>query len=151
MSENQSNENRTTPFGLWRYGDDFRKAAIAVASTNPHRMFMPYYFLVGQSIELSLKAFLLTRGLSLKELKGDFGHDLKALLQRAQKNELRREVRLDTGEKGAIDLLGYEYLARRFQYIKTGTVMLPESDLTQSAADKLSNGLEECCRQATTF
>ena len=142
--------NRTTPYGMWRYGDDFRKAALAVLSHHNERAFMPYYFLLGQSIELFLKAFLLGRCMPLKELRSrKYGHNLKALLDEARRRKLGREVKLEEVHCAAIHLLGIEYLDRRFQYIQTGTMYLPEAWLAQEAEDKLSSGLEPYCRKVT--
>ena len=140
----------TTPYGMWRYGNDFRKAALAVSSHYNDRAFMPYYFLLGQSIELSLKAFLLGRGVSLKELRSKkYGHDLKALLDEARRHRLGLEVKLENTHCAVIHLLGIEYLDKRFQYIRTGLMHLPDIWLAQEAADKLSNGLEDYCRKVT--
>lgn len=50
---------KITSYGMWRYGNDFRKAVLAVRVRHNDRPFMPYYFLLGQSIELSLKPFLM--------------------------------------------------------------------------------------------
>jgi hypothetical protein len=56
---------------------------------------MPYYFLLGQSIELSLKAFLLGRGVPLKELRSrKYGHNLETLLDEARRRKLGLEVKL---------------------------------------------------------
>ena len=143
--------NRTTPFGMWRYGDDFRKAAIAVLSVHNDRHFMPYYFLLGQSIELSLKAFLLARGMNLKELKRNYGHDLKKLLDASRRRKLGNEAKLDGIHCGVIHILGIEYLDRRFQYIRTGGMQLPEAWIAQEAADRLSKGLKKYCYERTSF
>lgn len=143
-------DDRTTPLGMWRYGNDFRKAALAVLSSYNDRAFMPYYFLLGQSIELSLKAFLLGCGVSLKELRRkNYGHDLKALLHEAHRRRLGLEVKLENTHCAVIHLLGIEYLDKRFQYIRTGSMHLPDARLAQEAADKLSNGLEDYCRKVT--
>jgi len=143
--------NRTTPFGMWRYGDDFRKAAVAVLSVHNDRHFMPYYFLLGQSIELSLKAFLLARGMELEELRKKYGHNLKKLLDESRRRKLGTEVKLDQVHCGAIHILGIEYLGRRFQYIRTGGMLLPEAWLAQEAADKLSQGLKKYCYKKTKW
>ena len=48
-------------------------------SSKPTPFVVPY--LIGHSIELSLKSFLLSRGLKIDELRGrKYGHDLSALL-----------------------------------------------------------------------
>ena len=142
--------DRTTPYGMWRYGNDFRKAALAVLSHYNDRAFMPYYFLIGQSIELSLKAFLLGRGMSLKELRSKkYGHDLKALLDEAHRLRLRSEVKLENVHCAVINLLGIEYLDKRFQYIQTGMMHLPDCPRAQEVADRLSEGLKDYSRKIT--
>jgi hypothetical protein len=142
-------DERTTPYGMWRYGDDFRKAALAVLHVYNDREFMPYYFLLGQSIELSLKAFLLGRGLSLGDLRSKkYGHNLKALLDEAIRQQLESEVPMTAADCAVIHLLGIEYVGRRYQYIRTGRMMLPEISIVQRAADKLLAGLEPFCKNA---
>ena len=145
-------DDRTTPYGMWRYGNDFRKAALAVSSHYNDRAFMPYYFLLGQSIELSLKAFLLGCGVSLEELRSKkYGHNLKALLDEARRRRIDLEVKLENTHCTVIRLLGIEYLDKRFQYIQTGLMHLPDARLAQEAADNLSNGLEDYCRNVTAL
>ena len=135
---------------MWRYGNDFRKAALAIQSKHNDHAFMPYYFLLGQSIELSLKAFLLGRGVPLKELRSrKYGHNLKALLDESRRRKLGLEVKLENTHCTVIHLLGIEYLDKRFQYIQTGMMYLPEAWLAQEATDKLSRGLEQYCRKLT--
>jgi hypothetical protein len=143
-------DERTTPYGMWRYGNDFRKAALAVLDHHNDRTFMPYYFLLGQSIELSLKAFLLGRGLSLSDLRSrKFGHNLKAIADEARRHRIDLEVKLENFHYAVIHLLSIEYLERRFQYIRTGRMQLPEIPLIQDASDKLSGGLENFCKRVT--
>lgn len=132
---------------MWRYGSDFRKAALAVLAHHHNAAFMPYYFLLGQSIELSLKAFLMGRGIPLKELRTKYGHNLKELLDEARRRKLGNEVKLENAHCGVIGLLNVEYLNKRFQYIRTGTMYLPDATLAQTAADRLSEGLEPFCRR----
>ena len=142
-------DDRTTAFGMWRYGNDFREAAIAVAERHNVRVFMPYYFLLGQSIELSLKAFLMGREVPLDDLRKKFRHDLKKLLTEARRRRLGLEVKLDKIQCGVIELLNVEYAERRFQYIQTGSMIIPEPEFAAEAADRLSIGLKEYCRKAT--
>jgi HEPN domain-containing protein len=141
--------DRTTPFGMWRYGNDFRKAAIAVGREHPDRAFMPYYFLLGQSIELSLKAFLMGRGIPLTELRKKYGHDLKALLDEARHRKLGIEVKLDNTHCAVIHMLGIEYLGKRFQYMRSGMMYLPDAWIAEESANRLSEGLEEYCKRVT--
>jgi hypothetical protein len=138
-------EERTTPYGMWRYGNDFRQAAIEVLMLHHTEiLFMPYYFLLGQSIELSLKSFLLASGVSLADLRNPkkFGHDLKILLNKARRRDLKTAVTLEPTHCSVVTILGREYLDKRFQYIKTGRILMPDARLAQEAADLLSDGLK---------
>lgn len=146
------NDERTTPYGMWRYGNDFRKAALAVLEHHGTRGFMPFYFLVGQSIELFLKAYLLGRSMPLKELASrKYGHNLEALSAKARQLHLDSEIKLAVIDYAVLRLLNFEYSARRFQYIRTGTVSIPDTKFLLQLMDKLSVGLEAFCRKATRF
>jgi hypothetical protein len=145
-----TDEARTSPFGLWRYGNDFRLAAIAVLKANPRQFSMPYYFLIGQSIELSLKAFLLGRGTSLRELRGrKYGHNLEALMKLSQRRRLDLEIRLSNLDIGVVRLLNIEYQVRRFQYQESGMISVPDIHLIQDVADRLSESLQNFCVKKT--
>jgi HEPN domain-containing protein len=110
---------------------------------------LPAYFLFGLSVELSLKAYLLERGMSLKELKSPnkFGHDLAKLLNEAQRRDLNDVVTLNQQEAGVIRLLSYDYMIeKRFTYPMNGhEYFLPLIEVTEVAARKLAFGLEAFC------
>jgi hypothetical protein len=146
----QLDPKRTPSFGLWRYGNDFGIAANLVAGIENPRRFMPYYMLAAQSIELLLKAFLLSRGVPLSDLKGSFGHDLTKLLDRSMDEGLEAFVAITGAECGAIDILSVEYKERRFMYIQTGPLMLPELSIIHGFLEKLSQGIEHVCFEATS-
>lgn len=143
---------RTTPFGLWRYGNDFRLAATYVLDHERSKYFMPYYFLLGQSIELSMKAFLLGRGVAITELRAkNLGHDLVALLGECKRRKIGKEVELSQYHGAGIRILNLTYKPRRLQYIETGLMSLPEAWMVHEAAENLSVGLESFCHKATTW
>ena len=81
---------RTTPRGLVRYASEFYAAAVAVDDSLGDKKGseivapVPVMFLAGQSIELSLKAFLLAKGLDLRALRLQYGHKLSSSLQKAK-------------------------------------------------------------------
>ena len=85
---------RTSPFGLLRFAQDYHVAArILHRSSEIDEYSMPAYSLIGQSIELSLKAFLRAKGVSMKELRSSIGHDLVAAIRRARALGLDRQVK----------------------------------------------------------
>ena len=143
---------RTTPYGLWRYGDDFRKAANYILIYEHSKYFMPLYFLLGQSIELSLKAFLLARGTALADLRGkQYGHDLIKIVEECRRRRIGKYVKLTNLEVGALRILNLTYKPRQLQYIETGTMHLPEVQIIHGIAEKLSAGLEAHCHKATEW
>jgi len=109
---------KSTPLDFWNYASAYTRAAEAAKdsiSDGPYPE--PMFYLFGQSIELSLKAFLLGRGMIIEELsRKPYGHNLKCLLETAYKKCLRREVHLYPGEKAAIQILSKSYLQRRLMY-----------------------------------
>jgi hypothetical protein len=140
---------RTTALGLWTHAREFADAARHVFSMEKSAS-LPGYYLLGHSIELSFKAFLLAAGEPLSVLKRrDLGHDLKALFARAQKHDFGSIVPLEPTEIGVISLLNFDYVAKRFEYRETGMYHLPLPHLAQSVADKLIQRLKRYCRDAT--
>lgn len=78
-----------------------------------------------------------------------FGHNLSALLNEAIKRHLYDEVRLDSVESAAIELLGQDYLDTRLGYRISGEIYkLPLIDVTEQAAKKLVVGLHSVCVHA---
>ena len=108
----------------------------------------PAYFLVGHSIELSLKAFLLGRGVTKDQLKSRiFGHKLDALLTEARRRRLGNEVKLPQVETRAIVELNYCYSVKEFEYVEVGYRRLPSYALVHRVAGRLCHGLQAYVRR----
>ena len=136
-------EFQATPLGLWNRAKEFAKAASVVADAAGDQVSLPAYYIWGHSIELYLKAFLFARGVPLRKLRSkDFGHNLKALVDEAGRHSIKRKVHLSVRELGEIDVLNYEYMAKRFEYHETETYHLPSRDRTKRIAEKLISLLE---------
>ena len=132
-----------TPTGFILHAQEFFSAADLVLSRN-QGVSLPAYFLLGRSIELSLKAFLLKKGIPIKVLrKKKYGHDLHALLNEAMSRGLKNIVSLEPQEIGVIDLLSFDYMEKRFEYrITGGQYALPLIDVTHNVTRKLAWELE---------
>jgi HEPN domain len=134
---------RTTPIGLARYSCEFLEAALITdQKMGRHTGYeiiapIPVMFLVGQSIELSLKAYLLQREVSLKKLRTKFGHDLHKLLRKAKELNLKSLVDLTEEELSTIEILNKLYATKQLQYIVTGSKTFPVFSPLQTAARKL--------------
>jgi len=118
---------QTTPLGLLRYGIEYFAAAEAaddaIGDDHGHGIHAPMVvnFLVGQAIELALKAYLLHAGVSADELKRKFGHDIVALFDEAMRRDLGNDQRIGQRERGMLFLLNGPYKARELQYFQAGT------------------------------
>lgn len=141
---------RLTPHIFWRHGDSFLSAANKVLSpqANSDKPFMPLddnaivaYYLVGHSIELSLKSYLYAKNYNKNKLRNKFGHDLSKLLIECKKRMIGREVKLKKKEMAGIDLLSSTYKSKKFEYLEYGSYSFPEYRFIYGVAKKLSNGL----------
>lgn len=139
--------NRTTPVGLVRYATEFMEAALItnnkMGRKSAHKFIapVPVMFLVGQSVELALKAFLLSRGISLRTLRRDFGHELRRSLKNSNELGLLDLVKLTEEEEGTISLLDDLYATKQLQYIVTGAKTFPVFDPLQRASLKLIHAI----------
>ena len=122
---------------------EFLKAAELVLNRSSG-VSLPAYFLLGRSIELSLKGFLLSVGVTAHSLsKREYGHNLVNLLAKATRNGLQNQVPIEPIEASVVDLLSQEYCGTRLGYRITGaTYYLPRIDITEEVARKLVAGLE---------
>lgn len=135
--------SRTTPRGLARYAADFMEAALATDAKMGSRSGfeivapIPVMFLTGQAIELILKAFLLQKGLSLRQLRHDYGHDLKRALRKAKELGLSSIVDISEEEQSVLELLDTLYSSKQLQYIVTGAKTFPVFGPLAAVAMKL--------------
>jgi len=134
---------RTTPLGLARYASEFMEAALAaddkMGKKSGHEIVapVPVMFLVGQAIELSLKSFLLSRGVSLHKLRRDYGHNLHRSLRKAKELGLGSLVQFTEEEQSVLSLLDNLYSSKQLQYIITGATTFPVFGPLERAALKL--------------
>lgn len=101
---------------LWGYlvkAVELSDAAKALNETYPQHLF-PQYLLLGQSIEVALKSYLIFKGTKKKELKDPkkFGHDLQKLIIECKGHGLNIEN--DTSE--IIETLRDAYYSHFFRY-----------------------------------
>lgn len=138
---------RTTPVGMARYATEFMEAALAAdekMGAKPEHEFVapvPVMFLVGQAVELVLKSYLLSQGVSLRQLRHDYGHELRRALRKAKELGLLSLVSLSEDELAGIELLDRLYSTKELQYIITGAKEFPVFGPLESAALKLIHGI----------
>ena len=85
----------------------------------------PTYFLVFQSLENFLKAYLLVRGATLDHVKNRVGHRIRDALAEAKAKGLAVQAPKDVED--AVVAMSRDYTARDFQYRSVGewTLVLP--------------------------
>ena len=113
------------------------------------RASFPAYFLVGRSIELSLKAFLFARGEKINRLKYKYGHDLSKLIIESRRRKLGREVKLTRNQLASVKLLSAPYSQKLLEYSEVGTYTLPHYWVICEVASGLVYGLRPYCYKAT--
>ena len=143
------NPDRTTPVGLARYAHDFYDAALAaddkLGMKKGYEIIapIPVMFLVGQALELALKAYLLSRGVPLRKLRSKYGHDLHRALRKAKELGLLEIVDLSDEDESTVKLLNTLYSSKQLQYIVTGSKRFPVFGPLQEVAEKIIPGISE--------
>jgi len=141
--QHRDNPERTTAIGLARYAQEFLEASLKAdggmgqGRKNDFVASVPVLYLAGHSIELSLKSFLLHLGVSLRDLRFEYGHDLGKLLVAARKLGLEEYAQFDEVELGAFDVLNDLYSTKQLEYIETGPKVFPLFGPIEAFAKKL--------------
>ena len=132
-----------TPDGFTRMAREFVLAAQLVLN-RASSVLHPAYFLLGRSIELLLKAYLLDCHVAIDVLRHTpYGHDLEALLQESISRGVLDVAALTEQDKATIRLLSGDYADKRFEYVASGaTYHLPIIELTEQVAVKLLSALK---------
>ena len=118
-----SDDDRTTPLGLFNYARSYWQSGVLLHDakatvTHPNA---PVTLLLAHAIELYLKAFLRLRGVGIEEVKSSFGHDFKKLADEASS----RGLSLGKEEIDIAAILTEQESIRRSRYIETGYYQRP--------------------------
>ncbi len=143
-----------SPLGFHHFGSDFVTAASAFPSTDRYSP-LPYY-LYCHAIELFLKAFLLTKGISRNELskKAIFSHDLIKGLILARQNGLPTVIMLSAADEAELGKANIYYNEKGFEYFDVTEAMRgfsnrPDLSTLRTIAEKLQIKLKAVCEAAT--
>ncbi len=138
-----------SPLFFINYAEDFFEAS---SSHDSSRNFSPVkYYLVCHSIELSLKAFLLLKGVSKSKIKNrSLGHDLSKILEKCESLGINKIVQISDPQKSVISELNEWYSRKGFEYfeiknLSAGANELPDIALAQELATLLINKLKAPC------
>lgn len=139
---------RTTPEGLITYSKEFRKAALAtddkLGMEDGYEIVapVPVMYLVAHSIELSIKAYLLHKGQTLRQLR-KVGHDICKALKKAKELGIGQVVEITEIEMGALQVLNDLYSKKELNYIVTGFKKFPMFGPLQELSEKLLQGVAD--------
>jgi len=125
---------------FYKLGSKFLEAARLVFEKS-HELDFPGYALIGQAIELYLKAYLRAKGQSVDDLKS-VGHDLKLAFETAEKFGLSQWLQIETNERETLEKLSLVYQSKDFHYKNQGSWELPFPNWTVSFANRLSQCIE---------
>jgi hypothetical protein len=140
-----------TPFGFLRWAKEYLRAADACPPTEG---FSPVpYFLFCRSIELALKAFLLARGETVKDLKKKVNHNLVRVLGDADGAGLGHYAVLSAMDRAEIKKANKYYSKKGFEYCVvmdavTGYRELPSLVVLKDIAQRLAENLRSVCLNA---
>jgi hypothetical protein len=126
---------RTQGVGTWRLAQEYLSAAKTLQPTWPKTSFVSYY-LYGHGLELTLKAFLVSQGSTLRGLKR-VGHDLKRALRAARKHASFAPIVLTDKDRIVVSWLNEYYREKEFEYLVTGAKTLPSPDEVQQVCERL--------------
>lgn len=126
-------------FHFLRFAIEYHAAAQAVDDRTEFKRdsedtFRPAMFLIGQSIELALKAYLRRSGTARDVLKKQYGHNLRTLLRRAERLGLDIAP-LDQADREALIDANVLFKQKRLQYCSPDSEVWPDfNSLSRLAA-----------------
>jgi len=141
--------DRYTSMGISNDAREFLEAAQLVRREKPVT-FRPTYFLVCQSLELSLKAYLRGSGYSDEQLRR-IGHNLDQCVSAAKATGVEGYVRLSEADIAAVAAINPYYQFKDFQYSVSGYKSFPHPDVLMELAERLWQGLRPFCEQRRDY
>lgn len=129
----------------------------AYESFETHKPFSPSkYYLVCRSIELSLKAYLLTKNLPIGNLKKRLGHDLDKILRKSKELGFDSDIGISEDEKAELERANLWYKRKGFEYFSIenmvkgyqGNSSLPDLQVLVALANKLISTIKPLCLDA---
>jgi hypothetical protein len=136
--------DRYTSISISNDAREFLDAAHLVRREKPV-WFAPTYFLVCQSIELSLKAYLRGSGYSDKQLRR-LRHDLDACVAAARAAGVESHVTLSESDAAAIAAINPYYHSKDLQYSTSGyKESYPPPESLLALAERLWESLRTFC------
>ena len=136
---------RTSAVGLFNYARSYWRSGehLLAAKLKLTHAYAPVVFLLSHAIELYLKAFLLSRGLSVKKLRGvghkviDLGHEASA-----------RGLSVSAEDFEVLSSLGEINAVIRFRYLETGFLSMPTEAALSETCKRLDPSIALALHEA---
>ena len=101
----------------WALANSYSAAADQLLENPSGQVFVPLIYLLGHSLELNFKAFLISQGAPEKKLKSrEFGHDLVACLRECKKQGLCKHLPLTSPQVRQIVKVNRYYQEKHLEY-----------------------------------
>ena len=139
------------PLGFYNLAEDFYKAAILCANARDKRevrflfSHVPYY-LHSHSIELALKAYLRTHGVTEAELKKSFRHGFVDLLAKCE--QLGLKFRKPKRTRQLVDFLNELTKQQAFRYFYGGIKQQPELSEVRDGNERILAAVHRACSRS---
>lgn len=137
-------DERTTGMGLWTDAREMFDAAALVIAAPQLEWSSPSFYLLGHGLEVAFKAYLRSRGHSLKALRA-IGHDLNKAMEEAAAHGLGEYCSLLPPDRAATALLSPYYMAKHFEYRVAGTRRLPPPEGLLDLGIRLMAAIRPLC------
>lgn len=153
MAMHEKLKDRISALGFHRKGREFMDAAFAVKAPNEKNPLLdsaPFtaYYLLGHSLELLLKSFLIGRGAKISELRSrKYGHDLEQLLKEAKRRKIGRELKFEPLDTGLILFLNLSYKPKLLEYYAQGIYEFPRYTLIAAVTQRTCDSLYPFARR----
>jgi len=135
--------DRLSSMMISNVGREFLAAAQSLRSVNESPS-VPAYFLICQSIELSLKAYIRGCGGAREELV-KIGHDLEKALNTAQAERLSQFFAITSCQEEALRMINPYYAGKDLQYTAVGSKSYPDVNILLELAGGLQSQTRKFC------
>lgn len=122
--------------GLWRYSNEYFKAADKLRDNSINHTSIPVYYLYGHSIELAIKSFLINHGYDDHGLR-TLGHDIVKSFEIASYLGIREYLNKSNEVEIVIAMIGPYYKSKSFEYIFKGYKTYPSILNMHNSAEDL--------------
>ncbi|WP_213770566.1 hypothetical protein [Bradyrhizobium sp. dw_78] len=143
-----SDADRTSAMGLLTDAKEMLAAAKPLHDSKVRKVQRPTHYLLGHSIEVALKSFLLANGASPGTLKKKLGHNLARTARPVIAAGSNSVSPIVEEYLAAIDLLNHHYQVKEIEYRVTGSKTFPAKETLFAFLDAVIPKIEPVAYRA---